>query len=976
MAWIVKESTGAEAAESTETTHFQGNGNAAQSAPSKKGNTTQKRKRKDNTASDNQESQSPHKPFNNKKGKNKRNGKGPNKKNSAQPEGDQDMDSASNPTSNQSRRKRRKTANGGNGGGDGGSFGGKYFGIEDLGWSEIAPGETFMMADDGEMGGFYCLEEIDGVDVEIETGLGGSKLIKFKQVSENEKKGSRAKPYEPLPLDDSFIYLDDFKEEADPKDKKKKNKKQTKKEKLQQQEQDQQVNNSESGPVEGEQQQSEDAKKMGVEEEKETGKEGAAHVVMTDGDEEQETPEETADEIQDAPQPAETESAPETVSEDADVDTSAWETFSLHQNIMKGIRVLKFSSPTEIQSQVLPIALTGKKDIIGAAETGSGKTLAFGLPILNDVCARNPGLEAKNKPKSKAKPDAEKTKDNESGSDDDNDKKEVKHIDALILTPTRELAMQVAKHLNEVGKFTGAKVVSIVGGMSLQKQRRLLNMSPHIVVGTPGRLWELVQEDDALLARFRKIRYLVIDEADRMLEAGHFKDLEYILRAISRAPAPTRSGVSVSWEEKTPASQEESGAATSAGGLRRTFLFSATLIPDMGKIKETLKNKKQKGATGKEAPSIAQLVERLQFNDRDPAYVNLVPDQIVSSKVTEAKIDCLQKEKDAFLYYVLARYPGRTVVFVNSIDNIRRLVSIVTLVMNPTQSKSPSNPNPKSAPRLQIPVYGLHAEMPQRQRLKNLDRFREYSHAILIASDVAARGLDVPDVDHIVHYNLPRSADVYVHRSGRTARGRKGKKTMEGGEEVEGLSVVLLSPDEVGLYKKICHVLKKDEGLSDFPVDRAVVSNLKERLALAKRIEEQERRLRKDQHEQNWLQKAAQEADLEWDSDLSGSSDDESPKSKGSSTITKKAAKAIRQQIAALKSQLFEALSKPIFARGVSRKYITSNVMGTEVKGAVGKELLPEILMETQGTSTLLPMQKMTTAIDDIKKTRGGRKSK
>ncbi len=173
------------------------------------------------------------------------------------------------------------------------------------------------------------------------------------------------------------------------------------------------------------------------------------------------------------------------------------------------------------------------------------------------------------------------------------------------------------------------------------------------------------------------------------------------------------------------------------------------------------------------------MLKKVEFRDKDPLYVNLTTTQVVASRVVESKIDCIKTEKDTMLYYILCRYTGKTIVFVNSIDAIRRLVPILSnLVEN---------------------VYGLHAEMQQKQRLKNLDRFKSNDNAILIASDVASRGLDIPLVDHVIHYQLPRTAEIYVHLSGRTARGADG----------EGVSIMLCSPEEVALYKKICFALKK-----------------------------------------------------------------------------------------------------------------------------------------------------------------------
>jgi ATP-dependent RNA helicase DDX24/MAK5 len=200
-----------------------------------------------------------------------------------------------------------------------------------------------------------------------------------------------------------------------------------------------------------------------------------------------------------------------------------WKPFRLQPTILQALYELGFENPTEIQKLSLNAALIttrkgnggpSDRDIIGAAATGSGKTLAFGIPILQFLAQRDEGWLKE-------------------GKDLEEMKKETRPCTALILTPTRELAIQVTDHLKAVSKFTSAKVASIVGGISSQKQERVLSHSPDIVVATPGRLWELLSADDALVQSLRCVRYLVLDEADRMLEGGHFKELENILRAVN-----------------------------------------------------------------------------------------------------------------------------------------------------------------------------------------------------------------------------------------------------------------------------------------------------------------------------------------------------------------------------------------------------------------------------------------------------------
>jgi ATP-dependent RNA helicase DDX24/MAK5 len=173
-------------------------------------------------------------------------------------------------------------------------------------------------------------------------------------------------------------------------------------------------------------------------------------------------------------------------------------------------------------------------------------------------------------------------------------------------------------------------------------------------------------------------------------------------------------------------------------------------------------------------------------------------------------------------------------VFVNSIDSIRRIVPLFEL--------------------LGVKVWGIHAEMQQRQRLKNLSRFSEEKHCVLISSDVSARGLDIPHVDHVVHYQIPRTADLYVHRSGRTARGG-----------AEGVVVSLCGPGEVKAYRRICHGLQKGGDMEEFPVDYSLLKGIEERLKIAKEIDTAEHKLQKKTHDMSWLRKTAEDADMSFD---------------------------------------------------------------------------------------------------------------
>ncbi|KAJ1665224.1 ATP-dependent RNA helicase [Coemansia sp. RSA 1813] len=550
---------------------------------------------------------------------------------------------------------------------------------------------------------------------------------------------------------------------------------------------------------------------------------------------------------------------------DPDVDVARWEELGLHSTLLRALKHLGFSQPTDIQSKSLPHSLTGR-DIIGAAETGSGKTLAFGVPMLQYI-AQHKGEEWKGPA-------------------------------GLVLAPTRELALQVRNHLIAMSKFVGARIVAIVGGMSQAKQERLLGNKPDIIIATPGRFWELVSTNSTYQSQIMEIKFLAIDEADRMLEPGHFRELRFFFKLLN----------------KTELVQKEQCR-------RQTFVFSATLLKDLQVIarRKPLQKKSKKGPQPPEPGSMEDLIERVNFQDKQPVFVDVTQAEATARTLTEARIDCLANEKDYYLYYFLVRYPGRTLVFVNSIDSIRRMLPILRL--------------------LKVNVFGLHAQMEQRQRLKNVDRFRDTENAVLVASDVAARGLDIPRVEYVIHYQIPRSGDLYVHRSGRTARASN-----------EGLAIMLVSPEERKLYYKMCEKLDKD--ISLFPVDLDLIGRLKPRVDIARDVDLREHKINKRTHEKNWFKKNAKELDIELDSDFMPSDDDD-----GEDSSIIHSEKIEKQQIKALKGRLSQMLSKKILGRGISGRYLSSSTVND----------LAARLMDTDNSNMVIPTLAKESALDAVR---------
>ncbi|KAG7095722.1 hypothetical protein E1B28_006435 [Marasmius oreades] len=619
------------------------------------------------------------------------------------------------------------------------------------------------------------------------------------------------------------------------------------------------------------------------------------NVVRNEDDDEDERMEDIDSEGDDAfdDEPVETEQ----VHFDSEKLLPRWHSFALHPRLLGSLSQNKFSSPTPIQEKSIPLALKGR-DIVGVAQTGSGKTLAYGLPILHRLLH-----DARPKKKSK------------------------RPLRALILAPTRELALQVSSHLNMAlnssssnikeedecspslnfkkknkrkGKdkeTSGAEeptsqppgkkpppvvsIAAIVGGMSAQKQRRILDRGVDVLVATPGRLWDIMQEDDALAKEIRhELRFLVLDEADRMIEAGHFKELDGILRLTLR---PDDSEIIPDDEGSNTESKAEVISADAETRLQ-TFVFSATMSKELQRnVKKRYRPKHSGGKHRQATSTLDDLLLRLDFRDPDgPEVIDLSPEDGVVDTLVESKVECLVADKDIYLYYFLLRYPGRTLVFLSAIDGIRRLLPLLEM--------------------LGQKVYPIHSQLEMRQRLKNLDRFKSSSKSVLLATDIAARGLDIKGVDHVVHYQVPRSADVYVHRNGRTARA--------GGK---GFSLLLIAPDE---RKAIAGVLgsfsagRDAKSIPLFPIpDTTLLDKLKARVRLAKEIEGMGHKVRKANHEDKWMKEAAEVLGV----DLS---DDER---KPSMKKPKQDAK-----LAAMKADLRHLLSQPMLARGTSVRYITS----------------------------------------------------
>lgn len=338
---------------------------------------------------------------------------------------------------------------------------------------------------------------------------------------------------------------------------------------------------------------------------------------------------------------------------------------NLPDALMRGVHAAGFEFCTPIQAKALPIALTGR-DVAGQAQTGTGKTAAFLLATFNHLLTHPPAAErVSTQPR------------------------------AIILAPTRELAVQIHKDAEGLGGGTGFRLCLVYGGTGYDSQRRELEAGVDVLIGTPGRIIDYFKQH---VFDLKAVQVMVLDEADRMFDLGFIKDIRFLLR---RMPEPTQ---------------------------RLNMLFSATLS--------------------------YRVTELAYEHMNNPEFVRIDADKRTADKVEQVLYHTANEEKIPLLVSLLRSMdPARSLVFVNTKDMGERLVSWL------------------KANGFQAGV--LSGDVPQKMRLKLLGDFSEGRLPILVATDVAARGLHIPDVSHVFNFDLPQNAEDYVHRIGRTARAGK-----------------------------------------------------------------------------------------------------------------------------------------------------------------------------------------------------------
>ena len=546
---------------------------------------------------------------------------------------------------------------------------------------------------------------------------------------------------------------------------------------------------------------------------------------------------------------------------------------------------LKFPRPTPIQASTIPEIRNGH-DVVGKAVTGSGKTLAFGIPIVEyflEMTAEET-QETMTRPSERKNPPL-----------------------AMILSPTRELAHQLSTHLSDLCAgfgSAGPRIATLTGGLSLLKQKRLLETAD-IIIGTPGRLWDVINSTPGLLGWLKMLKFLVLDEADRLLSEGHFKEVEEILNSIDKE------------EVNGDEANENEARVSAAKSSRQTLVFSATFQQDLHRKLAGKGKLFENKAIGRQE-SLEYLLKKLKFREERPKFIDVDPLSQMAPSLREGLVECAALEKDLYLYALLLHHPNtRTLVFTNSISSVRRLVPFLQ--------------------NLNIDAHALHSQMEQKARLRCIERFASPLSlgSVLVASDVAARGLDIPSVGLILHYHIPRAADMYVHRSGRTARA-----------EHSGTSILICAPDEVVPVRRLVakvHARGQDfEAKSKFfirtlDLDRRIVARVKPRVTLSKRISDSFLAKERERHENNWLKNAAQELGVDYDSEEFAANDTNTMgRGQGKKKKMKAAAGVGKEEIAGLRAELKGLLDQRINV-GVSERYLTGGNVDIDELLAGGK---------------------------------------
>lgn len=344
--------------------------------------------------------------------------------------------------------------------------------------------------------------------------------------------------------------------------------------------------------------------------------------------------------------------------------------------ILRAIEYLGFEEPSQIQSESIPVGIQGF-DLIGQAQTGTGKTMAFASIVLNNMDRNQRGIKT------------------------------------LIITPTRELAIQIQEEFKKIGKYAGFRSLCVYGGQPIDMQIRSLRYGTDIVVGTPGRILDHMSRGTL---SFKDLKFLVLDEADEMLNMGFIEDINEIIKTL-----PTE---------------------------RQTMLFSATMPKEIRDLSK-------------------------KFMKKDRKHIAIVKNSVTVDKVNQY----FYETKDSYRFEILCRIldidePESALIFCKTKKGVDELIS--------------------SLLDRGYSVDGMHGDMTQGKRLSALNKFKNRSVDYLVATDVAARGIDIQDISHVINYDLPQDTESYVHRIGRTGRANKA-----------GTALSLVTPKEYMVLKDI-----------------------------------------------------------------------------------------------------------------------------------------------------------------------------
>ncbi len=376
---------------------------------------------------------------------------------------------------------------------------------------------------------------------------------------------------------------------------------------------------------------------------------------------------------------------------------NSFSSFPMREELTRAISDLGFETPTPIQLKVIPQLLSEPIDIIGLAQTGTGKTAAYGLPLLHHVDVA------------------------------------VKHVQCLVLSPTRELCMQIQEEMTRYGaEMRGLRVTAVYGGVSISGQIKDVRSNPQVIVATPGRLIDLLERKAINLDL---LKFVVLDEADEMLNMGFREDIDVILK-------------------NTPAREH-------------TWLFSATMSNEVRGIAKRFMKDWKEFAAGQ-------------------------------ANVTNENID--------HQYYVANHH--------NRFETLRRLLDFTPGIYGIifTRTKQDCQEISEKLMKMGYHVSPLHGDMDQKMRSKVMERFKNKQLQCIVATDVAARGIDVNDITHVINYELPDDPEVYTHRSGRTARAGKS-----------GICMSIVSPKQISNIRQIERLVKQKFHKSDIPDGAEIV---------------------------------------------------------------------------------------------------------------------------------------------------------